>query len=115
MSHMRALRLEVAVPVLEAMDDFSAGLYPEPQPYVGIVTQALVSTASIEDLQLARACVDAERDIRRREWAGLERLLGAIPPGGDLDDIFDLPSQEQIAALRGAIACRWFWPGAEEA
>jgi hypothetical protein len=110
MSHMRALRLQVAVPVLDAADDFAAGLYPEPQPYCGIVTHALVATATAEDIYLARACLDAERYIRRRGWEALEALLGAIPPGGNLDSIYDLPPKQSVEAIYAANACHWLRP-----
>lgn len=110
--HMRQLRLSVAIPALEALDDFDAGYYPEPQPFFGPVTAAFVGTATTEDLYLAQACVEAERELRRKEWAALEVLLGAIPTGGTIEDIYYLPPADQLTALRAAVACRWFRPGA---
>ncbi|HEX4436689.1 MAG TPA: hypothetical protein VH061_07825 [Solirubrobacteraceae bacterium] len=106
--HMRQHRLGAAIRVLEVMDDFDAGMYPEPQPYFGLVTQAFVGSANAEVLMLARSCVDAERDLRDEEWDALERLLGAIPPGGNLDDIFELPAKQAVDALYAANDCRWF-------
>lgn len=109
---MRAVRLSAMLPVLEAADDFAAGSCAELRPYVDPVAQAIVSMSTTEDYELARACLDAERDFRRRQWAALERLLSAIPLGGALDDIFDIPAKECVAALLAAVACGWFRPGA---
>lgn len=109
---MRAVLLPAAITVLDLADDFAAGYYPEPQPYVGTVPQAFLKMSTSEDLDLARACLDVERDFRRRQWTALESLLGAIPPGGDLEDIYELPADECIAALRASVVCGWFRPGA---
>jgi hypothetical protein len=109
---MRAVRLLAVMPVLDAADDFATGYYPETSAHFGPVTQALFKTSTADDLALARACLDAERDLRRREWGALESLLGAIPPGGDLESIFDLRTDESLAALRASVDCGWFRPGA---
>jgi hypothetical protein len=106
--HLRPHRLGAAIKVLEVLDDFDAGKYPEPQPYFGLVTQAFVGSANAEVLLLARSCVDAERDLRDQEWAALERLLAAIPLGGNLESIFDLPASQAVDALYAANDCRWF-------
>lgn len=74
---------------------------------------ALFQSTDREDLGLSNECLAIEYDMRRREWEALEELLGAIPRGGNLDDIFDLPVPEQLDALHAAVACRWFRPGGE--
>jgi hypothetical protein len=104
---VRALRLRAIMPVLAAVDGF-LDEYAEPRSYFGPVTEALCQSCTLEDIELARACLDVERELRRRdEWAALEFLLGAIPPGGDLGSIYELPHTEQLAALRAAATCGW--------
>ncbi len=105
---LRAERLRVAIRVLDAVEDFGAGKYPEAAPLLSAHDLALARTVSSTDRALAQACLDAERDMRRREWVGLEHLLGAIPPGGDLDSIYDLPPCRAFDALRAAKQCGWF-------
>jgi hypothetical protein len=104
---LRAERLRVALRVLEAADDFDAGKYPEPAPVVGQDDAALFRTVSVEDRLLAQTCLDAERDLRRREWGAVEALLGALPPGGGIEDIYDLPAEQALPALRAAQVCGW--------
>jgi hypothetical protein len=104
---LRAERLRVALRVLEVADDYGAGLYSEARPYVPPHDVALFRTASNEDRVLAQTCLAAERDLRRREWGAVEVLLGAIPPGGGIEDIYDLPATEALPALRAAHACGW--------
>ncbi len=111
---LRAERLRVALVVLDAVDDYDAGLYPEAAPLLPADDIALARTVSGSDRALAQACLDASRDARRREWVALEDLLGAIPPGGDLDSIFDLPVEDVFAALLAAKGCGWFAEPAEE-
>jgi hypothetical protein len=106
-AELRAERLRVAIRVLEATDDFAAGMYREPAPMVGSHDVALFRTASAEDTLLAQACLDAERDLRRRQWGAMEALLGALPPGGDIEDLYDLPAQQAIPALSAAHVCGW--------
>jgi hypothetical protein len=106
-AELRAERLRVAIRVLEATDDFAAGMYPEPAPAVGSHDVALFRTASPEDTLLAQACLDAERDLRRRQWDAMETLLGALPPGGSLDDVYGLPAEQALPALSAAHLCGW--------
>jgi hypothetical protein len=102
-----ALRLRAIMPVLAAVDGFPDE-HAEPRSYFGPVTEAIFKSCTPEDIELARACLDVERDLRRRqEWAALEFLLGAIPPGEGLDSIYELPPGEQIAALLAASRCGW--------
>jgi hypothetical protein len=104
---VRALRLRAIMPVLAAVDGFPDE-YAEPRSYFGPVTEALCESCAPEDIELARACLEVERELRRRdEWAALEFLLGALPPGEDLGSIYELPHSEQIAALRAAATCGW--------
>lgn len=97
----------MALRVLEAADDFGAGLYAETRPFVPMHDAALFRTASDEDRELAETCLAAERDLRRREWGAVEALLGAIPVGGGIEDIYDLPAAEALPALRAAQVCGW--------
>lgn len=69
-----------------------------------------LQAVTTEDLNLAQAAPERERDLRRREWEGLESR--AIPSGGGLEDLYDLPPKEALAALNAANACRWIRPGA---
>jgi phytoene/squalene synthetase len=103
----RAERLRVALIVLDAAEDFAAGRYPEAAPLLPRHDLALAWTVSPADRALAQACLDAERDMRRREWEGLESLLAALPPGGNLASINDLPADQALPALHAANACRW--------
>ena len=70
-------------------------------------TGAQDATVSPEDRLLAHACLDAERDLRRREWGAMEALLAAIPPGGVLEDVYELPVAQALPALRAAQVCGW--------
>ncbi len=104
---LRAERLRVMLIVLDAIEDYDAGKYPEAAPMLGKHDLALARTVSPAERALAQACLDLERDMRRREWGGLEGLLAAIPPGGDIDSIYDLPAKQAIPALHAAHACGW--------
>jgi hypothetical protein len=106
-TELRAERLRVAVHVIDAAPDYEAGLYREARPLVSRHDTWLFQTCSADDQLLALACLDAERDMRRREWAALETLLAAIPPGGDLWDIYNLPEPQMLPALRAASECGW--------
>lgn len=92
----------MAIRVLDAADDFAAGLYQEPQPFIPAHDAALFQTASDEDRLLAETCLAAERDLRRREWSAVEALLAAIPPGGDLEDVYGLPAAQVCGWLSEA-------------
>jgi hypothetical protein len=114
-TELRAERLRVAMVVLDAVGDYNAGKYPEAAPLLASSHDtALARTVSGSDRELALACLDVERDACRREWGGLEDLLGAIPPGGDLDSVFELPTEVAFAALTAARRCGWFWDAPEE-
>jgi hypothetical protein len=104
---LRAERLRVMLIVLDAVEDFYAGKYREAAPMVSRHDLWLFRTASSSDRALAQACLDAQRDMRRREWEGLESLLGALPPGGNIDSIYDLPADQALPALHAANACCW--------
>jgi hypothetical protein len=70
-----AERLRVAITALSAADDFGVGRYPAAAPLLHEHDMALLRTSSDEDQQLAQACLDAEHDMRRREWGGAEQAL----------------------------------------
>ncbi len=106
-TELRAERLRVTLRVFEALPDFDAGKYPEAAPLVEPEDVGLFQTGSVEDRLLAQACLDAQRDLRRREWGAVEALLGALPPGGNLDDVYDLPAERALPALRAAQVCGW--------
>ncbi len=108
---LRAERLRVAIQLLDISDDMNAGLYPEPRPLFRRHDLALARTTTSLDRALAQACLDLDRDMRRREWEGLEALLAAIPPGGDLGDIYDLPADKALPALHAAQAWGWLQEG----
>lgn len=112
-TELRAERLRVAIQLLDVTPDMDAGLYPEPRPLFGEHDLALARTLSHRDRALAQACLDAERDMRRREWEGLESLLAAIPPGGRICDIYNQPSDQALPALRAARTCGWLREGGE--
>jgi hypothetical protein len=106
-AELRAERLRVTLRVFEALPDFDAGKYPDAAPLVEPEDVGLFQTGSTEDRLLAHACLDAERDLRRREWGAVEALLGALPRGGSLGDVYDLPAEQAIPALRAAHTCGW--------
>jgi hypothetical protein len=106
-TELRAERLRVALAVLDFLPDYEAGRYPDTRPLIGEGDVGLFLTCSVEDRQLAEACLQAERDLRRREWGAVEALLGAIPSGGSIGDIYDLPAEQAIPALRAAQVCGW--------
>jgi len=106
-TELRAERLRVAVQVFDAMPDYDAGFYPDTRPLVCASDVGLFHTSSAEDRLLAEACLDAQRDLRRREWDAVQALLGAIPPGGSIEDIYELPAERALPALRAAQVCGW--------
>lgn len=68
-AELRAERLRVAIQVLDALPDFEAGLYPEARPFISAYDATIYQTCSAEDMALAHACLDVEREARRREWS----------------------------------------------
>jgi hypothetical protein len=106
-AELRAERLRVMVRVLDALSDYEAGRYPEPRPSVSRPDGILFQTCSVDDRALAEACLDAQRDLLRRKWEALETLLGAIPPGGDLESIYEQPADRALPAIKGAQICGW--------
>lgn len=111
-TELRAERLRVSMTVLDALPDYEAGRYPEPRPAITRHDGCLYQTSSPADRELAEACLDAAYDLRRRQWAGLETLLAAIPPGGDLESIYEQPAEVALPAIRGAQVCGWLRAGA---
>lgn len=106
-TELRAERLRVALAALNLLPDYEAGRYPEPRPLIAEDDVGLFRTCSAEDRRLAETCLEAERDLRLREWGAVEALLGALPPGGSLDDVYDLPAEQALPALRAAQVCGW--------
>jgi hypothetical protein len=106
-TELRAERLRVAMHVLDVLPDFNAGMYPEPAPLLPVEDVGLYQTGSVEDRSLALSCLAAERDLRRREWGAVETLLAAIPPGGSIEDVYDLTAAQALPALRAAQVCGW--------
>jgi hypothetical protein len=106
-TELRAERLRVAIQLLDISADVDAGLYSEPRPLLPKPDLALARTISFLDRVLAQACLAVDRDMRRREWEGLEGALVAIPPGGDLGSVYDLPADQALPALHAAHACGW--------
>lgn len=62
-----------------------------------------------EDVLLINAILEAEHELRRRQWAALEALLPLIPPGGDESEVVYLPRPLALRAVLLARACGWFW------
>ncbi len=106
-AELRAERLRVMMRVLDALPDYDAGMYPEPAPLVPAEDVGLFQSGSAEDPLLALTCLAAEHDLRRREWGAVEALLGALPPGGSIEDVYDLPAGQALPALRAAQVCGW--------
>lgn len=59
------------------------------------------------DFWLANACVHAEREARASEFAAMERLLSAIPPGGTYDDVILLPWPHAYLAFQDLREVGW--------
>ncbi len=112
-TELRAERLRVALAVLDHQPDYDAGLYPEPRPLLPDPDVGLFQTCSSDDRRLAESCLQAERDLRRREWGAVEAVLGAIPPGGSIEDIYNLPAAQALPALHAARTCGWLREGGE--
>lgn len=106
-TELRAERLRVTMCVLDVLEDFNAGMYPEAALLLPVEDVGLFQTGSTEDRSLALSCLAVERDLRRREWGAVEALLAAIPPGGDLENIYHLPAVQALPALRAASECGW--------
>jgi hypothetical protein len=49
--------------------------------------------------------------MRRREWEAVGLFLAAIPPGGNITDVYDLPADQALPALHAAQACGWLREG----
>jgi hypothetical protein len=102
------------VSVLEALPDYDAGLYPETRPAVSRHDSWLFLSSAREDQLLAKAVLEADRDLRRREWERAEVALGCIPPGGGLDELYDLPAASALPALTAAHEIGWLRPAPRE-
>jgi len=112
-AELRAERLRVALYVLDAVHDYEAGRYTERRPQLHDADVGLLRTCSAEDRLLAQSCLQADHDLLRGEWSAVETLLAAIPPGGGLGDIYDLPAEQALPALHAAQACGWLREGGE--
>lgn len=62
------------------------------------------------DLDLANACLSIERNLRDAEWAALERVLAAIPPGATYKAILDLAGPRPSAAFEDLRQVGWVRP-----
>lgn len=105
---LRAERLRVAICVLEIADDIHAGKYPEAAPLCGQHDLALFRTLSDEDLRLAQTCLDAERDLRRREWGAVEACSVPSPPAATSETCTTCPPSRRYrlcAPRRYAAGC----------
>jgi hypothetical protein len=99
-SELRAERLRVAVHALNLME-------ADPATLLDGGDVGLFQTGSVDDRMLAESCLEAERDLRRREWEAIEVLLAAIPSGGGIEDIYELPAERALPAIRAAQVCGW--------
>lgn len=95
---LRAKRLRAEINVLQSAENDRL-----------LMALAYVADNS-EDRDLAETCLEAERDLRRREWDAIELLLAAIPLGGGLEEIYELPAYRALPAIRAAQVCGWLRP-----
>jgi hypothetical protein len=107
-TELRAERLRVTLSMFGVVHTDFASAYEDAAGRMSGGEHALFQSTTAADLELSNACLDVEAALRRREWAALESLLAAIPTGGDLDSVFELPAVEALGALRAAVACGWF-------
>lgn len=106
-AELRAERLRVTLFMFGHVHTEFGDMYDDAAARMSGSELALFQTTSADDLELSNACLEIEYAMRRREWGGLETLLAAIPPGGDLDSIYDLPADRALPALRAAQVCGW--------
>jgi hypothetical protein len=106
-TELRAERLRVILAIFGEMQTDFATAYNDAARHMTQNEHSLFQSASAADLLLGNACLEIAADLRRREWKGLEALLSAIPPGGDIETIFDLPAEDALPALRAAHGCGW--------
>jgi hypothetical protein len=100
LTELRAERLRVAVHALNLIE-------ADPVMLLKGGDVGLFRTGSVEDRMLAESCLEAERDLRRREWEAVEVLIAATPPGGMVEDVCELPADRALPALRAAQVCGW--------
>ena len=72
---------------------------------------ARIAAATSDDLALAAALIDAERERRAAQWAALEALLALAPGTGTLADRASaLPDPEFVRACVAADRLGWLAP-----
>jgi hypothetical protein len=90
----------VTLSILGVVHADFAGAYTDAAFRMTGSEHALFQTTTSDDLALGKACLEIEAGIRRRQWAALESLLGAIPPGGDLSSIYEPLPEQSLTALQ---------------
>jgi hypothetical protein len=111
-TELRAERLRVTLFMFGQLHAEFDAMYADAAPRMSPSDHALFQSTNADDLALGNACLEIEYALRRRGWAALERLLAAIPPGGDIDSIYDLAAEQAIAAIKAAGVIGWHWPAA---
>ncbi len=72
---------------------------------------ARIASATSDDLALAAALIDAERERRAAQWAALEALLALAPGTGPLEDrVTALPDAAFARACLAADRLGWLAP-----
>jgi hypothetical protein len=104
---LRAERLRVTLFMFGALHAEFGVMYDDAVQRLSRGEHALFQSTTADDLALGSACLDLEYALRRRQWGALETLLGALPLGGSIEDMYDLPAEQAIPALRAAQVCGW--------
>lgn len=72
---------------------------------------ARIASATSDDLALAAALIDAERERRAEQWTALEALLALAPGTGPLEDrVTALPDAAFARACAAADRLGWLVP-----
>lgn len=106
-TELRAERLRVQLAMFGEMQTDFASAYRDAAAHLSGGDHALFQSITAADAGLANACLEIAAEQRRREWDEVETLLTAIPSGGDLESIYDLPAAQALPALRAAQLCGW--------
>ena len=106
-AELRAERLRVTLFMFGELHAEFGVMYDDAVPRLSRGEHALFQSTTADDLALSNACLDLEYALRLREWGALETLLAALPPGGALADVYDLPAEQALPALHAAHVCGW--------
>jgi hypothetical protein len=111
-AEVRARRLGVALATFGVVNEPPRDAMLATWPLLSPEARAAWQEGDDEDVHLANACLEVERELRDREWSVLQTLLSLMPP--EHMAAIEIPSAHYLMACRFALDIGWLHDGPDE-